>query len=231
MKQQIPWVRVLVEGAVIVGSILLALAIDTWSADRQDRQQEDRYLIRLASDLRGDLSNWSGELGWLAQKQAGLDQALSWIRAPDEAPQAVDELLDDLTQGSRLAFGHGIRAQRATFDELISTGALRLLRPDVRAALQNYHTAVAGQRARLTSRETEYQSRVYELVPRDPEFMVRDDLSSSARLQIARRVLEMDLETLIVAERNRGRLRQEVVGFLLDNAEAVLDLVDKDTVR
>jgi len=57
--------------------------------------------------------------------------------------------------------------------------------------------------------------------------MVRDDLSSSARLRIARRVLEVDLETLIVAERNRGRLRQEVVGILLDNAEAVLDLVDK----
>ncbi len=64
-------------------------------------------------------------------------------------------------------------------------------------------------------------------MPRDPEFMVRDDLSSSARLRIARRVLEVDLETLIVAERNRGRLRQEVVGILLDNAEAVLDLVDK----
>jgi len=231
MTKQIPWLRVFVEGAVIVGSILLALGIDTWWEQAQDRQQADEYLIRLASDLGSDLSNWGDEVGMLAQKQAGLDGAISWIRTPDEDPRAVDQLLNDLTQGSRLSFGHGITAQRATFDELISTGALRLLHPDLRAPLQTYYRFVAGQRARLTSRETDYQSRVYSLVPRDPEFVVREDLSISDRLRIARRVLDSDLETLIVAERNRGRLRRDLVAILLDRTEAVLALVGEETAR
>ena len=34
MKQEIPWNRFVVEAIVIVGSILLALAIDAWWAER-----------------------------------------------------------------------------------------------------------------------------------------------------------------------------------------------------
>ena len=34
LSRQIPWLRVFVEGVVIVGSILLALAGDTWWGER-----------------------------------------------------------------------------------------------------------------------------------------------------------------------------------------------------
>ena len=37
MKPQIPWLRVFVEGVVIVGSILLALGLDEWRDGVQDR--------------------------------------------------------------------------------------------------------------------------------------------------------------------------------------------------
>jgi len=34
LTRQIPWLRVFVEGVVIVGSILLALAADAWWVER-----------------------------------------------------------------------------------------------------------------------------------------------------------------------------------------------------
>ena len=47
----IPWLRVFVEGVVIVGSILLALAADAWLAERQDRGRERDVLERLEAEF------------------------------------------------------------------------------------------------------------------------------------------------------------------------------------
>jgi hypothetical protein len=42
LPDRIPWLRILVEGAVIVGSILLAFGIDAWWDAAQDRGVEQR---------------------------------------------------------------------------------------------------------------------------------------------------------------------------------------------
>jgi hypothetical protein len=44
LKPQIPWLRVFVEGVVIVGSILLALGLDEWREGSQDRHRSPRTL-------------------------------------------------------------------------------------------------------------------------------------------------------------------------------------------
>jgi hypothetical protein len=50
-NDKIPWPRVLVEGVVIVGSILLAFGIEAWWDGVQDRGAEEAHLIALDSDL------------------------------------------------------------------------------------------------------------------------------------------------------------------------------------
>ena len=42
MKAQIPWLRVFVEGVVIVGSILLAFGLQAWWEERIERAEEER---------------------------------------------------------------------------------------------------------------------------------------------------------------------------------------------
>jgi hypothetical protein len=51
----LPWSRMGVEAAIIVASILLALGVDEWRQDREDRQLEDVYLSRLIEDLNTNL--------------------------------------------------------------------------------------------------------------------------------------------------------------------------------
>ena len=51
MKPQIPWLRVFVEGVVIVGSILLAFGIDAWWEGRQEREREATYLSALVAEV------------------------------------------------------------------------------------------------------------------------------------------------------------------------------------
>ena len=47
MKPQIPWLRVLIEGVVIVGSILLALAADEWRQNLAEQSLGEEYRERL----------------------------------------------------------------------------------------------------------------------------------------------------------------------------------------
>jgi hypothetical protein len=47
VKAPIPWLRVLIEGVVIVGSILVAFGIDAWWQDRAERQAERDALAGL----------------------------------------------------------------------------------------------------------------------------------------------------------------------------------------
>ena len=44
MKPPIPWLRVFIEGVVIVGSILLAFGLQAWWEGRQERAQGTAYL-------------------------------------------------------------------------------------------------------------------------------------------------------------------------------------------
>jgi len=53
---KVPWVRILVEGAVIVASILLALSLDAWWQGRVDHADEIESLRLLDRDLSSTLA-------------------------------------------------------------------------------------------------------------------------------------------------------------------------------
>ena len=56
MKQEIPWNRFAVEAIVIVGSILLAFAIDAWWDSRQDDSRRDELLLQLQSSFTNHIN-------------------------------------------------------------------------------------------------------------------------------------------------------------------------------
>ena len=66
MKPQIPWLRVFVEGVVIVGSILLAFGIDAWWEDRGDRVAErealEQLVITFAPSFRAEIDRIVAEV-------------------------------------------------------------------------------------------------------------------------------------------------------------------------
>ena len=48
----LPWKRLLAELTVIVGGVLIALAVDSWSERRQEREQAEAYLEQLLMDFQ-----------------------------------------------------------------------------------------------------------------------------------------------------------------------------------
>jgi hypothetical protein len=54
---EIPWIRIFVEGAVIVGSILLAFGIDAWWEDVGARERDRGYLMSLRDEFGETLAH------------------------------------------------------------------------------------------------------------------------------------------------------------------------------
>jgi hypothetical protein len=119
--------------------VLVALAFDNFTSDRQDRRYEREYLARLSRDLRTDSAMLSEFLDVARRgEEASLD-LLTYLREAQQsaADSTIARALSDATRGAYLA------ANRPTFSELTSTGNIRLIRSrELRNALFNYYASV-----------------------------------------------------------------------------------------
>ena len=56
------WMKLGIEGVVIVASILLAFGLQAWWDDRKDAETEHAMLLALESELQGDLGRTKVQL-------------------------------------------------------------------------------------------------------------------------------------------------------------------------
>ena len=120
--QDIPWKRVAVEAATIVGSILLAFAIDAWWQDHQDRAEEQRTLVGLKSEFEQNLGLIEIELSY---RHTVLDSIIKIFDA-SVAPISIEpEVLDGLI--GDLAWWQNIKYSRGAIDGLLQSGRLSLI--------------------------------------------------------------------------------------------------------
>ena len=167
MKPQIPWLRVFVEGVVIVASILLAFGLQAWWDGVQERIEEREIIERLISDVQADIQGIVGEgLNSLPRKERSLSRVDSVLGESDARPRDPVLFLGDVIYGAQYGWNqYGTR--RTTFDELLGSGAFSLIRgTELRESISSYYTAHLTAQNRIDERETEYPHISYRLVPR-----------------------------------------------------------------
>ena len=123
VTRQIPWLRVLVEGVVIVGSILLAFGIDAWWDARQERVEEAEILAGLHREFTGNrdalnrrIEQHSNMLAAFAAILASIDEG-DWTSTEWSVDDAIGQLLAPPTSD----LGNGVR------DALVQAGRLEIL--------------------------------------------------------------------------------------------------------
>ena len=135
MTRQIPWLRVFVEGVVIVGSILLAFGIDAWWDGVQERRLELEYAERLKDDLAGDTLRFS-------EIRVAFDTKADVLRELLGA-EGTPSVRDADAMMARLNFStyNGVaETNSATFRKMENSGTLGLLRDvGLRTSLAEYH--------------------------------------------------------------------------------------------
>ena len=112
------------ELVLIVVGILIALAIDGWVSDRDDRRQETTYLELLSRDVGEQQQEAAAQLAYEIDKVASAKRAYSLLISENPADHAAElgTLLTDLS-GRRTVY-----VSRATYDQMVSSGHLQLIR-------------------------------------------------------------------------------------------------------
>jgi hypothetical protein len=143
LSRQMPWLRILVEGVVIVASVLLALAADAWWDGRQQLQDEFTALRGLEADLQATLDEIavSRQVYETRAKAAERLIALTGDQTPNVSAATVDTLL------ARSILGTYFEPVDATLATLLSSGQLALIsNVELRSALAGWPPRLASIR-------------------------------------------------------------------------------------
>lgn len=138
------WGMVAVELAIVVLGVFIGIEASNWNQGRRERAEERRYYAQLVDDLRQD--------------RAMLREALVRVTRHDEAAEktlaAIRTGMVPQSEPGRFAvrihyagFIYLPRTSRRTYDELLSTGNLGLLRDSkAKAAIADYYETFEDNR-------------------------------------------------------------------------------------
>lgn len=122
-----PTRRWIVEGAVIVASILVAFSIDAWWETRQEREIERDAVAVLIRDLTSAEEQLADFDLFSESKFEAAFRAARLLFDP-VAPEEEDEVADLLTEALQR---RTLSLPRSGYTELVATGSLRLIREPV----------------------------------------------------------------------------------------------------
>ncbi len=131
---QSSWKRFVIEGVVIVVSILLAFGIDAFWQERQDRSRTDSHLNAIQEEIGEAVISVDRSQARRVRRIAVIRELLASIAKPETRDiENLDHQLGALWGASTSASG------LATLDQMRSTGTLALIESEeLRKALINY---------------------------------------------------------------------------------------------
>lgn len=161
------WFAVALDFLIVVVGVFVGIEVANWNQTRQDRQQEQRYYGQLLVDLRTDLETLAQ-----AERLADIhDNAAQLVidRLGGEVPPKAS--LGRMAKAIHLAgFIFIPHASRGTYDELISTGNLRLLRnSQLKSQIAQYYGGFSLYRqwdSLLRDQQSDYWAETAGILPR-----------------------------------------------------------------
>ena len=153
--------RLIAEFAVIVIGILVALGVDEWREAVGEREGEVQYVERLVQDLLADSSTMARAISVGQSKMTSLDSVMQALQDPLQVRRSPSLAVPSLTfTYSRPDL------QMTTFQELMATGSLSLIRDDgLRFEIGDHYRLVREHFERLDERRTRLVWAVNELFP------------------------------------------------------------------
>jgi hypothetical protein len=124
-ERRLPWVRILVEGAVIVVSILLAFALDAWWDARRERVELLEDLASVTEEVRSNLDVLALESRFHGTAVSSIDDLLARI---DAAEDGVWLTLPDTIASFAIVFPPLVDPSTGALDALVAGGGLSRIR-------------------------------------------------------------------------------------------------------
>ena len=138
------WVALALELTMLIVGILLAFQVDRFYDRWQDGQLEDRYLERLTSDLENDTAEIAEVVARTERRLAQVRLLVDAIGQPDIAGEYPSDFVYAIEQ---VTWRSVPTITTYTYDELLSTGRMTLLRSEeLRNGLAEYYAFIEEQR-------------------------------------------------------------------------------------
>ena len=135
--RQHDWFAVFVALFVVVVGLLLAFQIDRWWEQRGEQLQEVEYVARLIIDVESDIPVIQLAIE-LAKLRKGMADVL--MRVAETPTAATEHPIHFIAAVQQAAFTYSPNLTNHTFDDMRSTGNLRLLREaEIKKALFSYY--------------------------------------------------------------------------------------------
>jgi hypothetical protein len=121
LKQQ-NWTAIWIEFILLVTGVFLGMQVANWNAERETKRKAGIFTERLKADLRYEL--WSEKLLIEYYKDVQDNSVLALGTLSGEKPMTDEQFLISAYRSSQYRWNV---QQRATYDELVSTGTIGLI--------------------------------------------------------------------------------------------------------
>ena len=151
------WFAVALDFVIVVLGVFIGIQVSNWNGARQNDRLTDGYLSRLETDLELEGALWEKTRDYFGTARRYARAALDDYQKP--AADLNGQFLVRLYQASQVWY---VQPNRATFDELQTTGRIVLLKDDrLRTALANHYVRVDAMI--FTFRQTSQYRRIARL--------------------------------------------------------------------
>jgi len=130
------WERLLVEGLVIVASILLAFAIDAWWENRLEQQAEKHQLLSILAELDTNAERIQEKRDTLAVAEEAAREFLAWT-GPEPQPIAQTKLTETFSRMYSIGSFALLRGASNTY--LSGAQSADISRDNVRKSIANWY--------------------------------------------------------------------------------------------
>lgn len=121
------WITVVIEVLIVVIGIFVGLQVDDWNQTRKERAAEQRYLERLVVEFAENRDGATSRAEAHEGRARILEALFRYASGSNPEPPAMGEVARALCRWHILP---SFRLSTGTYDELVATGNLRLIRSD-----------------------------------------------------------------------------------------------------
>jgi hypothetical protein len=123
------------EIVLVVIGILIALSINNWNQQKNNKIEESIILINLIEDLKADIVGYNESIDWLKSRQANVDSLLMFLENPKIPINDAKLTYWLITSGYILDY----TPVYPTYTEIVGSGKLSLIESDeIKKGLANY---------------------------------------------------------------------------------------------
>jgi hypothetical protein len=170
------WFSVVIDLAIVVIGVFLGMQANNWNEDRLDHNRGEQYRQRLIEDLEANEEDFRQRAVYYRQVHDLGYAALQDLRRPESA-DPVAFLLQSFKAANILPRS----TQRATYQEILSAGAMGLIGDQsVRRRVMTYYAGL-DMTDRLTTTVPSYRERVRSIMPYEIQQTIQTDCPEEDR--------------------------------------------------